>query len=387
MTHKADSEFFERKRQWSTWKDEILGCYLTAYLAKIMTLRKAVLLVDGFAGPGAFGDGEPGSPLIICDVVGQTLEKNLQSRQDVRVVCIEREPTLFERLARNLEPHSFATAHNGTFSAFANRISAAAKTKSLFLYVDPFTVEGLVWAELDQIFEGLDAGNSVEILMNLNSASFVRRGLAAMKYVLQDMEDEQGIAIDAEFNADPRIDTLNAVAGGDWWQQLVSDAASFPDAVVDFTAEFSDRLKGRFKHVVSLAVKAAPHHKVAKYYLVFGTRRIDGVVLMNDQMLKGRDALAEMAKPDFQPLFETRSEELVPDLTLLPDEVLKLAIPRMPRKDLIARVVEENFLCYQTTQIRSAIEGLLKSGDMQSATGSARINKDVEVWATPGRLL
>ena len=61
MGHKADKSFFDEKRHWSKRKDKILECYLTPYLSKIATQGHPVLIVDAFAGPGKFGDGEPGS--------------------------------------------------------------------------------------------------------------------------------------------------------------------------------------------------------------------------------------------------------------------------------------------------------------------------------------
>ena len=36
MTHRAGDQFFDQKRLWSLRKDEILGCYLAAYLPEII---------------------------------------------------------------------------------------------------------------------------------------------------------------------------------------------------------------------------------------------------------------------------------------------------------------------------------------------------------------
>ena len=277
MSHKADARFFDNKRDWSRRKDEILGCYLCAYLPKIMMLRKPVLIIDGFAGPGKFKDGAYGSPLIICESVQQSLAKNLQSPQPATVVCIEKTPQLFLDLEKNLKPYEFASARQGSFSDYANEISNATKSKSVFLYVDPFTVEGLVWAELDQIFAGLDFGHSVEILLNLNSASFIRRGLSALKTQLDNMDEEDDEPVDAEILDDPQIETLDAVAGGSWWQEVVAQRLDFSATVNEFTHRFCEQMKTRFNEVVFHPIKAEPHHTVPKYFFVFGTRHIDGL--------------------------------------------------------------------------------------------------------------
>ena len=45
-------EFFERKRSWSKIKDKIVGDYIVCYLKTVRYLRRPILIVDGFAGPG-----------------------------------------------------------------------------------------------------------------------------------------------------------------------------------------------------------------------------------------------------------------------------------------------------------------------------------------------
>jgi three-Cys-motif partner protein len=238
LTHKANENFFAHKREWSKRKDEIIGCYLPAYLPKIMTLKKPVVIVDGFAGPGKFDDGEAGSPLIICDCISQTFAKKLRDRQDVKLICVETIPTLYERLETNLAPFAFATAKPGKFSDYSGDISRLAESRSVFLYVDPFTVEGLIWADLEQIYRGLELGNSVEILLNLNSGSFIRRGLAALKLQLDEMDDENEVPVDVEISETPQIEKLDAVAGGKWWQHLIAERKPFPETVHEFTVRY-----------------------------------------------------------------------------------------------------------------------------------------------------
>ena len=295
MPHKADDSFFDEKRSWSKRKDEI--CYLTAYLPKIMTVGKPVLIVDGFAGPGKFQDGSDGSPLIICDCVYQTNRKKLRSPQPVKLWCIEKTDSLFELLASSLDKVAFAEAFHGSFADFSDTIADTSNSHSVFLYVDPFTVEGLVWEELARIYSGLNFGNSIEILLNLNSQSFVRRALAVMKAELDGLEDEDdsGEKVDAEFDAPPSIARLNTVAGGDWWQRLIRKRLPFSQAIDDFTSKYCDHMKQWFDEVVYHPIKATPTG-LPKYYLVFGTRHIDGLELMNNEMVKSRRHLAELAK-------------------------------------------------------------------------------------------
>jgi len=58
--------FFEGKRPWSKIKDAILATYMPPYLTKLRALGKDIVLIDGFAGAGTFGEqNDEGSPLII----------------------------------------------------------------------------------------------------------------------------------------------------------------------------------------------------------------------------------------------------------------------------------------------------------------------------------
>ena len=70
---KKNDDFFVEKKPWSKVKDELLGCYLKPYVAKILYTRKPLAYVDCFAGKGKFDDGNPGSLLIALDIFRQGL--------------------------------------------------------------------------------------------------------------------------------------------------------------------------------------------------------------------------------------------------------------------------------------------------------------------------
>ncbi len=61
--------FFAYKREWSKVKDEIVSKYFACYLKTIPKRGRRIVIVDGFSGPGNFGDGNDGSPLTICKAV------------------------------------------------------------------------------------------------------------------------------------------------------------------------------------------------------------------------------------------------------------------------------------------------------------------------------
>lgn len=384
ISHRADESFFQSKREWSKRKDTILANYLTAYLPKIATQRRPVLIVDAFAGPGLFEDGSDGSPLIISKVVQNSQSGTRRLQVPVRLWAIEADSVLHERLKKNIGPFAFAEARKGAFLYHVDDIIREAAKNNVFLYLDPFTVEGLEWSPLDRVFSLVTRNTSIEVLLNFNSVSFVRRGRAALSLSACPIraEQEDSEPIDSEPITAPAIEALNAVVGGEWWQSILREHSSFPDMVRLVAARIRTNLSHRFAEVGIHSVKAMPHHTVPKYFLMFGSRHAEALLLMNDQMVQSLQVLARLATPAQGTLFELRPTEIVPDESTLSQNILNEANTPLRRRELIIRVVRKRFCEFTYSRIRGEIETLLKAQLMQSETGRVRINDDVKVWAT-----
>ncbi|MGA2093185.1 MAG: three-Cys-motif partner protein TcmP [Sedimentisphaerales bacterium] len=381
MGHKADNSFFNQKRPWSKRKDNILQCYLTPYLYKIATQRAPILIVDAFAGPGKFGDGESGSPLIICKCVDQALSKGFPV--PVSVMCIEPDPELFSELHDSIKPFPFAEAKKGEFHDYIHDIEKLAGSNSVFMYIDPWTVEGLQWAQMEQIFKHLFVSKmSIEVLLNFNAQSLARRGLAALKLAVPNsdpaIEDQE--EIDAPIATSPSVINLNNVVGGEWWQPILVSPLTFPQKVQQLADGICTHLSVRFKEVCQHPMKAMPHHLVPKYFLIFGSRHRDALLLMNDEMVKSQRSLADLAKPKDPTLFEMRPTDLVPDMEQLPEIILAHTQNPMKRGDVILNVVRENFCKFAVKDIRSSIGDMLRKGTLKSETGKTRINDDIKIF-------
>lgn len=373
MPHKADASFFDSKRDWSRRKDQILVDYLQPYLAKVSKLGRPIFVVDGFAGPGLYGDGGYGSPLIIAKRIA---EKLVGGSVPITSLCVEYDPTLYGRLERAMAPYSFARTRRGTFLEHLPEIERLAKGSTTFLYVDPYAIEGLEWKAMERVFRYVQADQSVEILFNFAAASFVRRGLAAFSLALP-----QEAADVPDANAEPpSVQRLNDAVGGDWWQAIVRDNASFSAKVEAVTQGYCDRLRHYFREVCEHPIRAKWDDAVPKYSLVFASRHVDALLLMNDTAIKSRDTLAEQAKSPLPSLFELRPTSLVPDLSLLPQQVLDHTAGRLTWKQLTAKVIRSHFCRYGRPQINQAIKGLLKSGRLVSATGETTVDERAVLW-------
>ncbi len=133
MGHEADSSFFESKRPWSERKDLILGYYLKPYLPKVAQLRKPILIVDGFAGPGKFGDGKSGSPVIICDAISTRPPSMATAR--IKAIFIEKNQALHSRLSVNVQDRVFAQTRCMSFLDVIDEIYREAQSSTTFLYL------------------------------------------------------------------------------------------------------------------------------------------------------------------------------------------------------------------------------------------------------------
>lgn len=378
MSHSADEKFFEYKREWSKRKDAILEYYLAPYFPKVSKLGRPILVVDGFAGPGIFLDGEIGSPLIIAQAIKN---RSKRIRQDAKALFIESNTTLFGILESNTKEYEFVDRRNCEFQEAIPEIIETAKTHQVFLYLDPFTTNGLDWDTLNQILELLRTGTSIELLLNFNACAFVRRCLGITNKPL--CANNETIPVDdGETGTTVSLESLNKMVGGDWWQQVISENTNYESQYRAVTEKFCDLLRGHFNEVCTHYVFEKHTHTAPKYILVFGSRHPHALVLMNDAMRKSLKMLEESSQPSENTLFETLPTTVVPDLDKLPDIILGHLKKKMPKEELFYLIAREYIGQYSTSEIRTALAGLIKSHQADSVTHRVRPADDELVWRT-----
>jgi three-Cys-motif partner protein len=379
-------EFFRAKRPWSKYKDSILGYYLQPYIPKVAKLGNPILIVDCFAGCGRFGDGEPGSPLIIGDAIQHWRRKGTA----VSGEFIEADPDNFSLLKIALAPYGdFAEPRLGRFEDQIDELVLRARTETVFLYLDPYTVKGLVFDKLKAVYDQIhEAKASVEVLMNFNVATFMRWALAALSRVEDlpvDATNEE-----ADYQADDpnerlEIATLNGIAGGEYWQAIASDASlPFPQKLEVFTESYANRMRGPFNHVCTYPVKSKYEHQTPKYMLVYATRHPDGLELMNDAMC---DAREQFLGSQFRSglLFDMTPTAEMPNPGELKKELVEIVqdAGQITRKTLRIRALSSFFCRFARKDLNNAIRELLKSGKLFSRTGETRIKDTVLLSTQP----
>lgn len=248
-------------------KHAILRSYLGAWFP-IMGRSPGtdrLLFIDGFAGPGKYADGSPGSPLIALDVLLNHSNVNPNCRY--YFVFNENDPARHESLVQELESREATrplpqnvevVTERGEFVDLVRDITDDGKRLiPLFAFIDPF---GYKAVPLDSL-ESLLSSPGSEVLAYLDVRSplrFAGKGLVD--------------------------DHFEALFGSD--QFLDAPPPGAPGRAKFFTDVYCDALVSRvgFRYTWSFLMRNA--RKQPLYALVYATRNLKGLEVMKDAMWK-----------------------------------------------------------------------------------------------------
>jgi three-Cys-motif partner protein len=140
-----------RLEEHSRAKHQILASYLGAWLPIMSKWNARLVLVDGFAGPGRYVDGEDGSPLIMLKaflehdqrdlITAELIYLFIEERKD-RVLHLERELaklTLPEQIRVQVVQGAFEETFRELLEEIQERRQTLAPT---FAFIDPFGYTG-----------------------------------------------------------------------------------------------------------------------------------------------------------------------------------------------------------------------------------------------------
>src|SRR3954469_12753958 len=97
--------FFEDPKEASRYKVELLRDYALPFFYKLGSRYRRVWIVDGYAGAGAYdadhdSPAQTGSPMVTAEVALRVADQN--HRSELRIINVERDRSMFERLQSNL---------------------------------------------------------------------------------------------------------------------------------------------------------------------------------------------------------------------------------------------------------------------------------------------
>lgn len=360
----TSSEFFKGKRPWSKIKDQILGSYLPPYLLKIKTLKKDIIIVDGFAGPGKFEDNSIGSPLMICSIAQKHLANNFKA------ILVNKEKTDHEKLTDLVKDYinlGCAYTIHGEAEDLLNKMKELLKGESILVYLDQFGISGF---KFDTLLPYLSRQKkySTELILNI-SVPIIHR-LSA--------KNNQN-SIDTNILANRKI--LTEVFGGEYWKEYLFNHDIDPNEQIEkLMAAYKNRLANYLDYVGYCPVFERDSRSILKYYIFFASRHQDAALLMNDIMFNAY--LSHIWQNLDGTLFADQARTLnLPCnyYTELNSLIIKYLKNRpLSRIQLWSCIINECFMKFSSSDFKKAIKNLISSNKISftDVKGTGRLNDD-----------
>jgi three-Cys-motif partner protein len=374
-------DFFKEKKAWSVLKDEILDYYLVPYIAKILRTGKPLYIFDCFAGKGKFDNGINGSPIIIAEHIKEYIQRNQVLGGKLKGTFIEKKYSA--ELSKNLSDYPNTEVLSGTFEDNLKTILSLDKNSSIFLYVDPYGIKSLNLNNFNRVKER--HFSSLELLMNFNSAGFLREGCRLLKYTELPSDDElTDYESDEDINT---IDLMDSIAGGTYWKEIVKkyydNTIDIYQAEAEFISEYSRRLRNIFKYTVNIPIKVKSSH-LPKYRLIFGSNHEDGLILMADNMNKKWKQMLENQRGGQLVLFDFGFAGVT---TIdLHNNILSVVAENssgVPLRELIVNLIQKYGITFSESAYKEKIKQMGQSSDLvvdrvpaMTSTGKPAISMD-----------
>jgi three-Cys-motif partner protein len=263
-------DFFHDKRQWSLLKDQILQNYLPPYLKKVKNLRKHILILDGFAGPGVFEDNTEGSPIQICKIADEFVPNQFSA------VLVNKEKSHHDQLTKHLDKYikkGVARTLNATAEEALSQMHEEVKDETLFIYLDQFGISGFDYNSILP-FLCRDKKYSTELLLNINVNAIHR--LSGKKHKDEETKPVLG-----------KRGSLTEALGGEYWKKYLFDDTLQPDEqIFKLMAHYKSMLAKNIEYVGYCPVYEKGPGSTLKYFLFFVSRHVDTVKLLNNIMFK-----------------------------------------------------------------------------------------------------
>lgn len=326
-------------------KHDLLRKYLNAWFPILTTqgFNKQVIFFDGFAGPGIYEGGEPGSPIVaLQSLVNHRHFPRLaqtdfvfifvEERQD-RFISLEQEVQKFWKPRGGQPENIHIYCFNSKFADVAADIVQATRgyLAPTLAFIDPYG-----WSDIPMsIVRDLLSSDGCEVLFTFMSYSIKRHGQDQRPGIRQHFLNLFGMN-EKEYS---KATLSSSHSSEDFWPDL-------------YMAQLKS--KADFTYTSKFAVKEAGTNRTV-YHLVHGTRHIRGLQVMKDAMWALDPVLGLRFTgfvDDKEVLFAPESN-LVPLRSALEDEFLgELTF----FEDLELFVLEQT--AYKTSHLRTVLKEL-----------------------------
>lgn len=269
-------KFFATPQGAAIMKHSVLKSYIHLFVNKLGSTHSTVHYLDGYAGPGVYGDGSHGSPKLAVDVAAL-----VEEIRDLRCTFVEKKPqhaqALKELLATELPQ---AKVIEGDLRDHVADIAEDCDGSPLLAFIDPFGL-GLTYTQLKRLASRTN--RKTDIIMNVSVSAIRRVGGQLFG------ASENPTYLKARKTM---LDRFDDTMGGDWWREVLTECRRAGDesAAHQIAHEYARRCQDIRGGYFLAEVKDRWDGPVA-YYLLLLAGHNDAFWNFNEFMSAGHDAL------------------------------------------------------------------------------------------------
>jgi three-Cys-motif partner protein len=242
----AIDPFFGEPQGAAKLKHEVLRQHLTIYANK--TGRRApVVFLDGYAGPGRYGDGSPGSPKLMVDAA-----RALREHRNIHCIFVEEDSIHWQQLKAMLAEFGDddSEALHGRLEEHLDEILTKSVGKSLHVFLDPYGLAIPFRTLVDMLRRrprnGPRGFQPTEVILNF-SINGITRAAGRLDKRHEDPAVERG--------RETRLRGLEEFLDGQWWHHIWR--AGGPDRVAKILDGYLERFRAEMRGWKTLPVPVA----------------------------------------------------------------------------------------------------------------------------------
>ena len=270
-------------------KHEILRAYLSAWFPILGSAHGRVIFVDGFAGPGEYAGGEPGSPLVALEAA--SLHAHRLADRELMFLFIEEDADRHRHLdglisareaAGDIPENFYYRTIHGSFADVVGRVVGSLRRNQLapaFVMIDPFGVKGIPY----ELIRDLASYPRTELLI-----SFMYEPIARFMATAEFESHLDALFGRPDWRAARRMDDSRQKSA--YLHDLFMDQIKF--AGMDYVRSFRMLDEGGR----------------TEYFLFFATHNIKGLDVMKDAMWSvdpsGTYRFSDVTDPDQLVMFQ-----------------------------------------------------------------------------------
>jgi len=267
--------FFGEERFPNRMKHAIVGGYVPGALTLLIERYKTdAVYGDLCAGAALYGDGHPGSPLIVARHAAQRLTEGKQHL--IRCFNVEADAETHAKLVENTKeiPAEIITNRQGRWQDHSRELLALMHAKPAILFIDPFGAKGIELDDLVKILSGIGS-DAWEMILRFDIGDLYRGNIA------------QARDLERAGKTHTLYDLPTKVFGTDKWKNLLEDHDLPSGRFDEFLKLYMDQLAEaggkpfQQRFVASVPIPDELDGANA-YYLIFITRSEKAVTMISD---------------------------------------------------------------------------------------------------------